>query len=123
MATKLFVGGLAWATTDDGLKSFFSQAGQVVSATVITDRFSGRSKGFGFVEMTTDEEATEAIKKFNGAELDGRKIIVNEAKPKPEGGDFRPRGGGGSFGHGGDRGHRGGSRGGFRDGNRGDSYR
>jgi RNA recognition motif-containing protein len=122
MATKLFVGGLAWATTDDGLKSFFSQAGQVVSATVITDRFSGRSKGFGFVEMTTEEETAEAIKKFNGAELDGRKIIVNEAKPKPEGGDFRPRGGG-SFGHGGDRGHRGGSRGGFRDGNRGDSYR
>lgn len=116
MATKLFVGGLAWATTDDGLKALFSQAGQVVSATVISDRFSGKSKGFGFVEMSTEEEAAEAIKKFNGAELDGRKIIVNEARPKPEGGDRHPRG---DFG-GGRGGDRGGSRGGFRSGgNRG----
>jgi RNA recognition motif-containing protein len=123
MATKLFVGGLAWGTTDDGLKNLFAQVGQVVTATVISDRFSGRSKGFGFVEMATEEEAAEAIKKLNGAELDGRKIIVNEARPKPEGGDFRPQGGGG---FGGDRGgdRRGGSRGGFRSGgNRGGGYR
>ena len=94
MATKLFVGGLAWATTDDSLKTLFSQVGQVVSATVISDKFSGRSKGFGFVEMSTDEEAANAVKQLNGADLDGRNIIVNEARPKPEGGDFRPRSGG-----------------------------
>jgi RNA recognition motif-containing protein len=119
MATKLFVGGLAWATTDDGLRTMFAQAGQVVSATVISDRFSGKSKGFGFVEMATEEEAAEAIKKFNGAELDGRKIIVNEARPKPEGGD-RPRGDFGGGNRGGDRGGRGGFRSG---GNRGGGYR
>lgn len=90
MANKLFVGGLPWSTTDDVLKTFFSQAGTVTSATVIIDKFSGRSKGFGFVEMATDAEAAEAIKQLNGAEMDGRKIIVNEARPKTEmGSDFR----------------------------------
>lgn len=88
MANKLFVGGLSWGTTDDSLKTLFSQAGQVVSASVIIDRFTGKSKGFGFVEMSSDAEAAEAINKFNGYELDGRKIIVNEARPKPEGGNF-----------------------------------
>ena len=82
MATKLFVGGLSWDTKEDSLKNFFSQAGNVVSATVITDKFSGRSKGFGFVEMSSDQEAQEAIKKLNGQSLDGRNITVNEARPQ-----------------------------------------
>lgn len=82
MATKLFVGGLAWATTNDSLKNFFSSVGNVVSASVITDKFTGRSKGFGFVEMSSDAEAKEAIAKLNGQELDGRPITVNEARPQ-----------------------------------------
>ncbi len=82
MASKLFVGGLSWDTKEDSLKNLFSQAGDVVSATVITDKFSGRSKGFGFVEMSSEKEAKEAIKKFNGQSLDGRNITVNEARPQ-----------------------------------------
>jgi RNA recognition motif-containing protein len=82
MATKLFVGGLSWDTKEDSLRNFFAQAGNVVSATVITDKFSGRSKGFGFVEMSSDAEAQEAIKKLNGQSLDGRNITVNEARPQ-----------------------------------------
>ena len=82
MATKLFVGSLAWATTDDGLKQFFGQAGTVVSANVISDRETGRSRGFGFVEMSSDEEAKKAVAELNGKELDGRPIVVNEAKPR-----------------------------------------
>jgi len=82
MATKLFVGGLSWDTKEDSLKNFFSQAGTVVSASVITDKFSGRSKGFGFVEMSSDQETQEAIKKLNGQSLDGRNITVNEARPQ-----------------------------------------
>ena len=81
MATKLFVGSLSWNTTDDTLKSFFASAGTVVSATVITDKYSGRSKGFGFVEMASDKEAEEA-KKLNGQDLDGRKIVVADARPQ-----------------------------------------
>lgn len=80
MAKKLFVGGLSWDTNDSSLREFFSQAGTVVSANVITDKFSGRSRGFGFVEMSTDEEAEKA-KNLNGQMLDGRAIVVNEAKP------------------------------------------
>ena len=87
MATKLFVGSLAWATNDDSLKDFFSAAGNVVSANVIMDRESGRSKGFGFVEMSSDEEAKKAVDQLNGKELDGRPIVVNEARPRVE----RPR--------------------------------
>jgi RNA recognition motif-containing protein len=102
MSNKLFVGGLAWTTTDEGLRALFAQAGNVVSASVITDKFSGRSKGFGFVEMASDAEATEAMTKFNGFELDGRKIIVNEARPKTENNN-RPRMGGGNFSRGGGR--------------------
>ena len=101
MAAKLFVGGLAWATNDDSLKNFFSQAGTVVSAVVISDKFSGRSKGFGFVEMSSDAEAQEAVSKLNGQDLDGRTIIVSEARPQAPRDD---RGGGG----------RGGDRGGYR---------
>jgi RNA recognition motif-containing protein len=95
MATKLFIGSLAWGTTDDSLKDFFSQAGTVVSANVIVDRETNRSKGFGFVEMSSDDEAKAAVDQLNGKELDGRAIVVNEARPREE----RPRGGnGGGFG-------------------------
>lgn len=87
MATKLFVGSLAWATTDDSLKAFFEQAGTVVSASVIMDRDTNRSKGFGFVEMSSDEEAKKAVDELNGKDLDGRAVVVSEARPREE----RPR--------------------------------
>lgn len=93
MATKLFIGSLAWGTTDDSLKAFFEQAGTVVSANVIVDRDTNRSKGFGFVEMSSDEEAKAAIDQLNGKELDGRAIVVNEARPREE----RPRSNGGGY--------------------------
>jgi len=82
MSKRLFVGSLAWGTTDQTLKSHFEQSGAVESAAVIMDKMSGRSKGFGFVEMGSDEDATSAIEKLNGSELDGRKIVVSEARPK-----------------------------------------
>jgi len=81
MSNKLYVGSLSYDTTDDSLKELFSKAGKVESATVITDKFSGKSKGFAFVEMSSDEEAKKAVEMFNGKELDGRTIIVDEAKP------------------------------------------
>lgn len=105
MAVKLFVGGLSWDTTDDKLREFFSQVGTVVSATVITDKFTGKSKGFGFVEMSTTEEAEQAKQKLNGQSLDGRNIIVNDARPQaPREDSF----GGNSYNRG--RGPRGGGR-------------
>jgi RNA recognition motif-containing protein len=82
MATKLFVGSLSWNTTDDSLNQAFSQFGTVVSANVIRDRATNRSKGFGFVEMSSDAEAKEALEKMNGQDLDGRAIVVNEAREK-----------------------------------------
>ena len=82
MSKKLFVGSLPWAINDDGLKQAFTAYGKVVSATVVMDRRSGRSKGFGFVEMENDSEAKAAIDALNGSELNGRNIVVNEAKPK-----------------------------------------
>ncbi len=82
MASKLFVGSLAWATNDDSLKEFFSGVGNVVSANVIVDRETNRSKGFGFVEMSSDEEAKKAVDELNGKELDGRPIVVSEARPR-----------------------------------------
>ena len=104
MGTKLYVGSLSYDTTDESLKQHFSQAGNVVSASVLVDRMSGRSRGFGFVEMSTPEEAAKAIEMFNGQELDGRPIVVNEAKPMepraPRSGGFG-RGGGGGRGFGG----------------------
>ncbi|MFA6098235.1 MAG: RNA-binding protein [Patescibacteria group bacterium] len=84
MAKKLFVGSLSYSVTDDQLRDFFSQAGTVESANVIIDRVSGRSKGFGFVEMSTDEEAKTAIDTLNGKDFEGRSIIVNEARPMKE---------------------------------------
>ncbi len=81
MAKKLYVGGLPYSTTDATLKETFSAAGTVESATVIIDRMTNRSKGFGFVEMSSDEEAQKAIEMFNGKDIEGRNITVNEARP------------------------------------------
>lgn len=111
MATRLFVGGLSWDTTDDSLKNFFAQYGTVASANVITDRMSGRSKGFGFVEMSTDEEAQKAMAEANGQQLDGRTIAVNEARPQQPRDNMGGGGGGRSFNRGGGRDNRGGGRG------------
>jgi RNA recognition motif-containing protein len=106
MGKKLYVGNLPFSATDDSLMEVFQQAGQVESAKIITDRDTGRSKGFGFVEMSTDEEAQQAITKFNGVDFEGRALTVNEARPMAP----REGGGGGRFGGGGgrDRGGRGG---------------
>ena len=81
MAKKLYVGGLSYDTTEATLKETFSAAGTIESATVIIDRMTNRSKGFGFVEMSTDEEAQKAIEMFNGKDIDGRSVTVNEARP------------------------------------------
>lgn len=111
MAKKLFVGGLSWDTTDATLRDFFSQYGEVLSASVITDKFTGKSRGFGFVEMSNDADADKAVKEANGQSLDGRAITVNEARPREEGQGGGGRGfsrGGGDFNRGGDRGGRGG---------------
>ncbi len=81
MNKKLYIGSLSYDTTEDGLKEHFSKAGAVESAVIIKDKLSGRSKGFGFVEMASDEDATKAIEMFNEQDLDGRKLIVNEARP------------------------------------------
>lgn len=82
MASKLYVGGLSYTTTTETLREFFSQCGTVESATVIIDKFSGQSRGFGFVEMATSEEAQKAIAQLNGQELDGRRLIVNVSNPQ-----------------------------------------
>lgn len=112
MAKKLYVGGLPYSTSDSELKDAFSQAGAVESAVIIMDKMSGRSKGFGFVEMSSDAEAQAAIDMWNGKDFGGRTLTVNEARPMEE----RPRGGGG--GGGGYRGG-GGDRGGYGGGDRG----
>lgn len=92
MAKKLYIGGLSYNTTQDGLRDAFAQTGSVTSATIITDKMTGRSRGFGFVEMANDDEAEKAIETWNGKELDGRKLTVNEARPMEA---RAPRGGGG----------------------------
>jgi RNA recognition motif-containing protein len=93
MSAKLYVGNLDYSVTGDQLAELFAQAGTVASATVISDRNSGRSKGFGFVEMSNDEEAKKAIEMFNGKDLQGRDMVVNEARPQ-EPRNFQPRRGG-----------------------------
>ncbi|MBI5374997.1 MAG: RNA-binding protein [Candidatus Schekmanbacteria bacterium] len=128
MGNKLFVGSLPFNATEDDLNSLFSKVGKVESVKIITDTYSGRSKGFGFVEMGSDEDAKKAISEINGTSFMERTIIVNEARPKESGGERRGgfggnRGGGGGFGNrgggsggygggGGGRGGAGGSRGG-----------
>ena len=94
MATKLYVGSLAYSITDDKLKEIFAEVGTVTSAQVILDRDTNQSKGFGFVEMSTEDEAKEAIKTLNGKEVDGRALMVNEARPNE---DRSSGGGGGGF--------------------------
>ena len=84
MATNLFVGNLPYTLDSDKLGEMFAQAGSVTSAKVISDKYSGRSRGFGFVEMTTPEEAKKAIEMFNGKDIDGRALVVNEARPKED---------------------------------------
>ena len=103
MAKKLYVGGLPYSTTNDELKDHFSAAGSVDSAVIIMDKMSGRSKGFGFVEMSSDEEAQNAISMFNGKDFGGRNLTVNEARPMEE---RAPRTGGGGGGGGFNRGRR-----------------
>jgi RNA recognition motif-containing protein len=100
MGSKLYVGSLPYSTTEQQLSELFGQHGSVQSAKVITDRFTGQSRGFGFVEMATDEEAQKAIAALNGAELGGRTLVVNEARPQ-EKRSFG--GGGGGRSQGGDR--------------------
>ena len=94
MASKLYIGGLSYTTTSESLREYFGQCGTVESATVITDRFSGQSRGFGFVEMSTAAEAQEAIAKLNDQAFEGRKLIVNIAKAPGNGGGSRSGGGG-----------------------------
>jgi cold-inducible RNA-binding protein len=117
MPTKLYVGNLAYSVTNEDLEALFSQAGKVDTATVVMDKFSGQSRGFGFVEMADSNEAARAIEEFNQAELKGRAIRVNEARPREGGGMGGPRGGGGDRrpggGGGGGRGGRGREGGGF----------
>lgn len=91
MAKRIYVGGLPYSATEENLENLFASSGTVTSATVITDRYTGQAKGFGFVEMSTDAEANAAINALNGTLMDGRTLVVNEAKPREE----RPRNGGG----------------------------
>jgi RNA recognition motif-containing protein len=125
MGNKLYVGNLSYEVQDRDLQQLFSEYGTVTSAKVVTDRDTGRSKGFGFVEMSTDAEAEAAISALNGSEVQGRALTVNEARPKESSGGERRSGGGGrgfggggyggggyGGGRGGDRGGRGGDRGG-----------
>jgi RNA recognition motif-containing protein len=107
MSTKLYVGNLSFNTTTQDLETMFAEVGTVQSANLIEDRETGRSRGFGFVEMSSKEEAQAAIAAFDGKEIDGRNLKVNEAKPRED----RGNGGGGGYGGGGGRGgNRGGSR-------------
>ncbi len=134
---NIYVGNLSWNLKDQDLTDLFTPFGEVASAKIVLDKFTQRSKGFGFVEMANDEQAQAAIAKLNGSEVDGRNLVVNESRPKEEGsgGDFKKRsfggGGGGGFkkgggsgGYGGGGGSRGGSGGGYgggSGGNRGGS--
>ncbi|MEL7472554.1 MAG: RNA-binding protein [Planctomycetota bacterium] len=116
---KLYVGNLPYSADERALQEFFEQIGEVRSAAVVMDRETGRSRGFGFVEMGSDEAGREAIEKMHGADMDGRQLVVNEARPRED----RPRGGGGGYGGGGGGGYRGGGGGGGYRGGGGGGYR
>jgi len=111
MAMKLYVGNLSFQTSSEDLQQLFAQAGTVESATVVEDRDTGRSRGFGFVEMASNEEGQKAIEQFNGTDFNGRNLTVNEARPREDRGNRG--GGGGRGGYGGGRGGGGGGRGGY----------
>ena len=123
MATKLYVGNLSYQTTDQQLNDLFSEAGNVSSAQVVTDRYTGQARGFGFVEMASEDEAQQAIAAINGRNIDGRALVVNESRPREGGGGSRggSGGGGGSYGGGGGGGSRGGG-GGYGGGGGGGRY-
>ena len=125
MATKLYVGNLSYQTTDQQLHDLFSEAGNVSSAQVVTDRYTGQARGFGFVEMASEDEAQQAIAAINGRNIDGRALVVNESRPREGGGGGGSRGGsgggGGSYGGGGGGGSRGGG-GGYGGGGGGGRY-
>lgn len=110
MSTKLYVGNLSFKTTDQDLQDLFAQAGTVQSINIITDRDTGFSRGFGFVEMSSEQEGATAIQQLNGKEIDGRSLTVNEAKPREERSNS---GGGGGRNSGGRGGYGGGNRGGY----------
>ena len=118
---NIYVGNLSWNLKDQDLLNLFASHGEVASAKIVTDKFTGRSKGFGFVEMPNDEQAQAAIAALNGTEVDGRNVVVNESRPKPEGsggGGYKKRsfgGGGGGYrgGNGAGGGYRGGNGGGY----------
>lgn len=117
---NIYVGNLSWNLKDQDLSNLFAAHGEVTSAKIVNDKFTNRSKGFGFVEMPNDEQAQAAIAALNGTEVDGRNIVVNESRPKPEGsggGGFKKRsfggGGGGGFKKGGGGGYKGGNGGGY----------
>ncbi len=114
MGTKLYVGNLSFKTTDEDLKELFSQAGEIKSVKIITDAYSGQSRGFGFVEMGTDEEAQKAIEMFNGKDYMQRALTVNEARPQQKREGAGGGGGRGGYGGGGGRGGGGGYGGGGR---------
>lgn len=119
---NIYVGNLSWNLKDQDLQDLFASHGEVSSAKIVLDKFTNRSKGFGFVEMTNDDEAQAAISALNGTEVDGRNIVVNESRPKPEGsggGGFKKR----SFGGGGGGYKGGGGGGGFKKGGSGGGYR
>ena len=111
MSMKLYVGNLSFQTSSEDLQQLFAQAGTVESATVVEDRDTGRSRGFGFVEMASKEDGEKAIQQFNGTDLNGRNLTVNEARPREDRGNRS--GGGGRGGYGGNRGGGGGGRGGY----------
>lgn len=121
---NIYVGNLSWNLKDQDLSNLFASHGEVTSAKIVLDKFTNRSKGFGFVEMANDDQAQAAITALNGTEVDGRNIVVNESRPKPEG----ERGGGGggfkkrSFGGGGGGGYKGGGGGGFKKGGNGGGF-
>ncbi len=114
MATKLYVGNLSYQTTDQHLHDLFSEAGNVSSAQVVTDRYTGQSRGFGFVEMASEDEAQQAIAAINGRNVEGRALVVNEFRPREGGGGGGGRGGGGGgYGGGSGGGSYGGGGGGY----------
>ena len=127
MAKKLYVGNLPYSVTEEQLREMFSQVGEIADAAVVTDRYTGQSKGFAFVEMVSDEAAQAAIDKFDGQDMDGRAMVVNEARPREDrsggGGRYGGGGGGGRSGGGGGYGGGGGGYGGGGGGGRGGDRR